>query len=218
MVRFAAAKGERVTITAAHEVARQGFAKGGNFVAGFTDAAGTVITSTPPAHESIDTGHASTKLHVPKLPKVPKAHVTKPKKETKHELALAARNDYGYVGMPGFEDGGEFTVGSHMMVEFPAATGERIAISPAHHPQHGFAGGGAFDVAPGAGLSSIGGGPSGPYAGIHSFAGAGVSSTPGANTSGINALSAAAKAPAGVTSACAPTLGVQGSRLGHRHR
>lgn len=199
MVRFAAAKGERVTITAAHEVARQGFAKGGSFITGFTDSEGTLLTEASAHGSGIATGHASTKFHEPKVakPKAPK----KPKALTKHELAVAARNDYGYVGMPGFADGGEFTVGGHgdsMVVEFPAATGERIAITPAHHPQHGFAAGGQFDIAPGGGLSSSGGGPSGAYAGWHSFAGAGISSAPGANTSGINALSA--KAPAGITS------------------
>jgi hypothetical protein len=124
----------------------------------------------------------------------------------------------------GFAAGGAFDIPGppskvdNMTVKFPVASGERVTITPAHqvsgsaagpggsvsfmpaHGQHGFAGGGQFDV-PGAGLSSAGGGadPNGPYAGIQSFAGAGASSTAGANTSGINAL--AAKAPAGVTGA-----------------
>ncbi len=207
MVKFPAAPGERVTITPAHKVAQQGFASGGHFdVQSFADSHGTVITSTPPAHAPGGTGHESTAFHEPKVPKPkapPKPHVAakpkaapKPHKETKAEANLQAWKSVAYMGGGyeggGFADGGEFVLPDHpaphgkMMVQFPAATGERIEITPAHG-KRGFANGGDI-IVPGAGLSSHGGGPGpgGPYAGINAFGmvGGGGISSPGSGGPG----------------------------------
>ena len=213
VVRLTAQAGDRVRITSADRV-QHGFAGGGGFVVGFNDEHGTQITSTSPSHLAAGTGHESTAYHAPKLPKVPKAAAAPkapkaPKAAKSHPFHFTANDTQPNLSAGevigrishGYADGGSFAMGSGATVSFGAASGERIDIS------HGFAGGGAFDV--GAGLSGTGGAdPNGPYAGIKSFAGAGVSSGPGANTSGINAFGAgAAKAPDGVTSVPAVTSG-----------